>query len=172
MPIILSSQNVKPVGREFSMSRYHRDETAIRMLVERWHRATGIGDLADILPLMAEDVVFLVPERPPMRGRAAFAHALKGVLESHTLTSTGDIQEVTVSGDLAYCWTNLTVIATPIDGTSPTVRKGPTLSVFSRSPDGSWVLLRDANMLAADTAELEMKVDNLERELMADGPGG
>jgi hypothetical protein len=34
------------------------------------------------------------------------------------------------------------------------------------------VLLRDANMLTPDSAELELKVDNLERELMADGPGG
>jgi hypothetical protein len=34
------------------------------------------------------------------------------------------------------------------------------------------VLIRDANMLASDAAELELKVDNLERELMADGPGG
>jgi hypothetical protein len=27
-------------------------------------------------------------------------------------------------------------------------------------------------MIVADPAELELKVDNLERELMADGPGG
>jgi hypothetical protein len=27
-------------------------------------------------------------------------------------------------------------------------------------------------MLASDAAELALKVDNLERELMADGPGG
>jgi uncharacterized protein (TIGR02246 family) len=154
------------------MSRYHRDETAIRMLVERWHQAAGTGDVADILSLMAEDAVFLAPERPPMRGRDAFAHAMKDVLQHHTLSSTGDIQEVMVSGDMAYCWANLTIIATPIDGTSPMVRKGPTLSIFSKRTDGSWVLVRDANLVSADTAELEMKVDNLERELMADGPGG
>ena len=59
-----------------------------------------------------------------------------------------------------------------MDGTSPTVRRGPVLSIFSKRPDESWVLIRDANMVAADSAELEMKVDNLERELMADGPGG
>ena len=34
------------------------------------------------------------------------------------------------------------------------------------------MLIRDANMIVADVAELELKVDNLERELMADGPGG
>ena len=154
------------------MSRYHRDETAIRMLVEKWHRAAGTGEVADILPLMAEDAVFLSPGRPPMRGRTAFAHAMKDVLQTHTLSSTGDIQEVTISGDLAYCWTNLKIVATPMDGTAPTVRRGPALSIFSKRPDESWVLVRDATMVAADAAELEMKVDNLERELMADGPGG
>jgi hypothetical protein len=34
------------------------------------------------------------------------------------------------------------------------------------------VLARDAKMLTPDTVELELKVDNLERQLMADGPGG
>jgi len=154
------------------MSREGRDETDIRMLIERWHRAAGSGDVCEILSLMAEDAVFLAPERPPMIGRSAFAQSLKRVLESHTLESTGDVQEVRVSGDMACCWMNLTVIATPIDGTAPLVRRGPALSVFSKCADGSWVLTRDANMLAANTAELEMKVDNLERELMADGPGG
>ena len=46
------------------------------------------------------------------------------------------------------------------------------VDLFASSPDGRWVLVRDANMLASKTAELELKVDNLERELMADGPGG
>jgi uncharacterized protein (TIGR02246 family) len=154
------------------MSRERRDETDIRMLIERWHRAAGSGDISAILALMTEDAVFLAPERPPMIGRSAFAQSLKRVLESHTLESTGDVQEVMISGDMACCWMNLTVIATPLDGTAPFVRRGPALSVFSKRADGSWVLTRDANMLAANTAELEMKVDDLERELMADGPGG
>jgi uncharacterized protein (TIGR02246 family) len=154
------------------MDRDNKDQTAIRALIETWHRATGIGDLATVLPLMADDAIFLAPERPPMRGPAAFAESLKGVLKAHTITSTGSVREVEVSGDMAYCWTDLKVTITPLDGTSPMVRKGPSLSILRRQPDGRWVLARDANMLAANAAELELKIDNLERELMADGPGG
>jgi uncharacterized protein (TIGR02246 family) len=157
---------------EMAKTRESRDEAAIRRVVEAWHRATGEADVALVLTLMAEDAVFLAPERPPMRGRAAFELALTNLLKTHTITSGGEVHEVRVDGDLGYCWANLMVTVTPLDGTSPTTRKGPALSIFSRQSDGAWVLVRDANMLATDSAALELKVDNLERELMADGPGG
>jgi uncharacterized protein (TIGR02246 family) len=155
-----------------AMVRDPRDETAIRTLMETWHRATCASDVATVLTLIAEDAIFLAPERPPMRGRAAFAQALHEVLKAHTLLSSGEVQEVRVSGSMAYCWADLTVTITPLDGTSPKVRRGPALSILRKESDGGWVVVRDANMLASDSAELALKVDNLERELMADGPGG
>ena len=94
------------------------------------------------------------------------------VLKTHTIRSSGEVREVRVSGNLGYCWAELTVIATPLDGSAAKLQKGPALSVFRRESSGAWVLIRDANMIVADVAELELKVDNLERELMADGPGG
>ena len=154
------------------MAHHNQDETAIRALVEAWHRATAVGDLTQVLSLMAEDAVFLAPERPPLRGRAAFAEGLGAVLRTHRLTSRWAIREVKVSGDLAYCWTDLTVTIAPMGAGDAKERKGPALSIFRKQSDGSWVLARDANMLASDSADLALKVDNLERELMADGPGG
>ena len=154
------------------MARQDADETAIRALMETWHRATEARDVVRVLQLIGEDAVFLAPEGLPMRGRAAFAHGLHEVLKAHNIRSSGEIRDVKVSGDLAYCWTDLTVTVTPLDGTAAKVRRGPSLSILRREPDGQWVLIRDANMLASDSAELALKVDNLERELMADGPGG
>src|SRR2546428_9546443 len=49
------------------------DEQAIRQLVATWLSASKAGDTEKVLSLMADDVVFLVPGQPPMRGRAAFA---------------------------------------------------------------------------------------------------
>jgi len=154
------------------MTNRERDVAAIRALVDIWHRSTAAGDVAKILSLMSEDVVFLTGGRPPLRGREAFARGLKQLLETHRVESKGEVREVETSGDLAYCWTNLTVAMTPIEGGATTERRGPTLSVFRRQTSGAWVLVRDANMLTTDAAELELKIDNLERELMADGPGG
>ena len=83
------------------------EEQAIRRLVAQWHSATAAGDVETVLGLMAEDVVFLVPGQAPMKGRSTFETGLRGLLTSHRLESTSDIQEVYVSGDLGYCWSLL-----------------------------------------------------------------
>jgi uncharacterized protein (TIGR02246 family) len=124
------------------------DEQSIRNLVAQWHRATAAGDVDTILPLMAEDVVFLVAGRPPMRGRSAFEQGLRSLLTSHRVDSRGDIQEVEVSGDIGYCRTLLTVRMTPLSGGDANLRSGSALSIFRKQTDGSWVLVRDANLLS------------------------
>jgi len=43
------------------------DEEQIRQLVTTWMAASKSGDVDRVLSLVAEDVVFLVPGRPPMR---------------------------------------------------------------------------------------------------------
>lgn len=48
------------------------DEDQIRAFVQAWQSATRAGDIDTVLSLMTDDVVFLVPGRPPMR-KAEFA---------------------------------------------------------------------------------------------------
>ena len=127
------------------------DEQTIRYLIERWHRATADGDVETILGLMSEDVVFLVCGQPPMKGRSAFEQALRGVLKTHHIDSSGDVLECEVSDGLAYCWTQLTVRMTPLAGGDTTVRSGSALSIFRLNTDGAWQLVRDANLLSTAT---------------------
>jgi uncharacterized protein (TIGR02246 family) len=124
------------------------DEQAIRTLVTEWHRATAASDVESVLRLMAEDVVFLVAGQPPMKGRSAFEKGLRGLLASHHIASTGEVQEIEVSGNLAYCWSILNVEVTPVAGGSKVVRSGSALSILRKQSDGSWVVVRDANLLA------------------------
>jgi uncharacterized protein (TIGR02246 family) len=123
------------------------DQRSIRDVVQRWHEATGRGDVETIRGLMTEDVVFLVPGKEPVRGRDAFLAGLRAVLESHRIESSGDVREVEVSGDLAWCWTRLDVAMTPRAGGATRRREGSTLSIFRRDERGAWRLLRDANLL-------------------------
>lgn len=115
--------------------------------MSEWHRATAAGDVEAVLPLMTEDVVFLVAGKPPMRGRSAFEKQLRELLASHRVESTGEIQEVEVSGDLAYCWSVLKVAITPQAGGDSLVRSGSAVSILRKQPTGSWALVRDANLL-------------------------
>jgi uncharacterized protein (TIGR02246 family) len=124
------------------------DEQAIRDLINLWHRATAAGDVETILGLMTDDVVFLVPGHPPMEGRSSFEHGLRAVLVHNRIVSTGEVQEVEVSGNLAYCWTKLTVKVVPLSDGNEVIRAGNALSIFRKQSNGSWALTRDANLLA------------------------
>lgn|SRR5262245_11928309 len=126
------------------------DERAIRELIATWLAASKDGDIGKMLSLMADDVVFLVPGRPPLRGKAEFA-ATQAALSELSLEASSEVQEITVFGEWAYAWTQLTVVATPRSGGRPIMRAGPTLSIL-RKQQGVWLLVRDANMLAVQSA--------------------
>jgi uncharacterized protein (TIGR02246 family) len=124
------------------------DEHAIRSLVTTWLDASARGDLPRVMELMAEDVVFLGPGRPPLRGREGFAAASRAAEGERQVTGKADIQEVRVFGDWAYCWNELTLQVRPVGGGDLVELSGPALSVLRREPDGRWVIFRDANMVA------------------------
>jgi uncharacterized protein (TIGR02246 family) len=130
------------------MSSMDRDEQAIRSLVATWMKATADGDLPRVLELMADDVVFLGPGRPPMRGKDAYAAATRAMEGKTGVEGTADIQEVRVFGDWAYCWNQLTVVMRPAGGAPPSRMTGPALSILRKTADGRWVIVRDANMIA------------------------
>ena len=127
------------------------DEQAIRTLVAKWHSATAAGDVETVLDLMAEDVVFLVAGHPPMKGRATFEKGLRALLGTHRIESAGKIQEIEVSGGLAFCWTELTVRITPLSGGNFALRSGSAMSILRKQSTGSWVVVRDANLLTIES---------------------
>jgi len=123
------------------------DEQQIRDLVATWMAATKAADVAKVLSLMTDDAVFLVAGQPPF-GKEKFAETMKGPLGKPQAKIDGqsEIQEVHVSGDIAYAWAKLRVDVTP-PADKPIRRAGHTLTVF-RKTGGQWRLARDANLLA------------------------
>lgn len=124
------------------------DEEQIRTLVQTWQSATSTGDVDTVLGLMTDDAVFLVPGRPPM-GKAEFA-ALSRVPAGSPrpkFESMSEIQEIHVSGDTAYLWTQLSVTVTLPGASQPIERAGHTLTILRRV-GGKWLLARDANLLS------------------------
>jgi uncharacterized protein (TIGR02246 family) len=121
------------------------DERAIREVMDTWLAATAAGDTARVLTLMADDVVFLTPGRPPF-GREVFEAAARAPGQAPRVQCAGDLEEVVVVGDFAYARARLTVTVTPPGG-QPEHRAGHTLSIFRKRSDGQWVLARDANLV-------------------------
>jgi uncharacterized protein (TIGR02246 family) len=124
-----------------------QEKRKIRDVIDTWIQASAQSDLERVLQLMAEDVVFLLPGRPPMRGREAYAAAARPGLGKMRLEGRPDIQEIQICGNYAYCWNYLSVLITPLPDGVTKHHAGNILSIFRKEPDGRWLLFRDANLL-------------------------
>jgi uncharacterized protein (TIGR02246 family) len=126
------------------------DEQAIRDNQTEWLAASARGDIARILTLMADDVVFLTPGRPPF-GRDEFVAAFTAGRGQVKFDGTAEFEEVIVAGDFAYARGRLAISVTPLAGGETKQLAGYTLSIFRKLADGRWVLSRDANLLTPAT---------------------
>jgi|SRR5579871_6509778 len=122
------------------------DERAIRDLISTWIAASKAGDLNTVLQSMSDDVIFMVPGRS--FGKAEFKAASEG-MKGMNFEAVSEVLEVQVIGDHAWSRTRLTVTVTPPNG-SIVRRSGNTLSILQKEANGKWVMIRDANMLAAE----------------------
>ncbi|MGH7258362.1 MAG: hypothetical protein ACREIM_08285 [Nitrospiraceae bacterium] len=80
-----------------------------------------------------------------MTDKSAFAQGFKAAVAKFRIETTSHIQEICVSGELPYCWSQLAVVMTPHAGRLR--RSGNVLSTFKKLSGGEWVLFRDANLL-------------------------
>jgi uncharacterized protein (TIGR02246 family) len=123
-----------------------QDQQQIRALIDAWAEASAAGDLTAQLNLMTPDVAFFTPGREPMR-REEFAVGFRAMMEIATIECRSNVQEITVSGDLAVCWNLLEVFFTPIEGGETRKHAGNVLTALRRGTDGQWRIWRDANFL-------------------------
>ena len=124
------------------------DEDQIRQLAATWMAASTSGDADTVLSLIADDVVFLLPGRPPMlKGEFANASKAQAAPGGPKIDGSSEIMELKVLGDWAFMWTRLRVVVTPPDGTPAVERAGHALTILKKE-HGKWLLARDANLLS------------------------
>ena len=157
-PQIRATQDADRISRIafMELNIMQNDEKEIRELVATWLAATKAGDTEKVLSLMTDDVIFLIPGRPPMIGKQAFADASRAQSgQSFSINGVSEVKEVQIMGDWAYMWTKLSMeIRT--NGAQPVRRAGHTLSILKKQ-GGKWLLARDANMLTVETDSKQSK---------------
>ena len=121
-----------------------KDEQAIRQTVERWLEASKQGDVNTLLSLLADDVIFITPDREPF-GKEAFASG-GDEMKNMQMEADIDIKEIEVAGDWAWMRSFLNVSFTPAGGKA-TKHSGHILTIFQKQLDGRWVIKRDANFV-------------------------
>jgi uncharacterized protein (TIGR02246 family) len=120
------------------------DEQAIRDLVALWISATKAGDIATVLTLMSDDVIFMTPGRAPF-GKEAFAAAGK-TISPGMIDGKAEVLEVHIHGDWAWARNHLNITLTPPGG-KPKKLSGHTLGIYRKTLAGQWQLTRDANFV-------------------------
>jgi len=123
------------------------DEQVIRDVHSTWIDAVNAGDLARLLPLMADDVVFLNPGQAPS-GRDGFSIAFSAAHQQAVVRCISELEEVVVVGEVAYTRSRDALSVTPRGGGQSAQLAGHRITIYRRQPDGGWLLARDAHTLS------------------------
>ena len=107
--------------------------------------ASKAGDLATVLDLMTDDVLFMTPGREPF-GKDEF-RANSESMRGMEMDGRADIREMQVLGNWAWI-RNYIEIEMGGPGAARAQRFGYTLTVLKKGEDGRWRLFRDANLVS------------------------
>jgi uncharacterized protein (TIGR02246 family) len=123
------------------------DERAIRDVHSTWVAAVNAGDLARLLSMMADDVVFLSPGQAPV-GRDGFSPGFLAAHQQARVICVSELEDVVVVGEVAYTRARDSLSVTPRAGGKAMQLAGHRLTVYRKQPDGRWLLARDAHTLS------------------------
>lgn len=123
------------------------DERAIRELHSAWIEAVNAGDLVRLLPLMADDVVFLNPGQAPV-GRDDFSANFTAAHRQVRVRCHSELEEVVVVGEVTYTRSRDALSVTPHISGEAIQLAGHRITVYRKQPDGRWLLARDAHTLS------------------------
>src|SRR3954462_10415473 len=123
------------------------DEREIRTVHSTWIDAVNAGDLARLLALVEEDVVFLTPGQAPF-GREGFLSNFVAAHQQMRIRCTSELEEVVVVGEVAYTRSRDALSVTPRAGGDATQLAGHRITGYRKQPDGRRLLARDAHTLS------------------------
>lgn len=123
------------------------DERQIREVHSTWIDAVNAGDLARLLTLVTDDVVFLNPGQAPC-GRAELSANFSAAQQQARISCVSELEEVVVASEVAYTRSRDALSVTPHDGREATQLAGHRITVYRKQPDGRWLLARDAHTLS------------------------
>lgn len=123
------------------------DESEIRRAHSNWIDAVNAGDLARLLPLVTEDVVFLTPGQAPTGMEGLWSH-LMAAHQQMRIDCTSELEEVVVIGEVAYTRSCDALSVTPRAGGATARLAGHRMTVYRKQRDGRWLLSRDVHTLS------------------------
>lgn len=125
----------------------HAEEASLRQWFDDWKASTDGGDQDRAHALLADDAIFLVPGFGRMDPKVFVAGASNSPekLKLYEFSGGSEIEEIRVSGSLAYIMTKSEFAITVKATGQHTKYSGHSLTVLEKDSNGEWKLIRDAN---------------------------
>ena len=114
------------------------DVDAIKALFAPFSTIVASGDLEGWLNLFTDDIVFMAPNSPITKGKDAIRGRAKRHFEQFDMEETISIDEIEVSGELAFMRYSYKFKITPKAGGETDHANGKALAILKRQADGSW----------------------------------
>jgi uncharacterized protein (TIGR02246 family) len=122
------------------------DTGAIERFTAEWNAAMKAKDVTRLVSMVTEDVVFLPPGFPPIRGRQAVEAMYRSFFPQFSRIEQEAVsEEVEVMGDWAFAWGTESTVLIPQGEGAPIRMDGKGLSILKRQADGSWKCARAIN---------------------------
>jgi uncharacterized protein (TIGR02246 family) len=120
------------------------DKAAVETATTAFHQALRTNDLETFMSYVADDVVFMPPGEPPVRGRDAVRQWVTGFLAQYQTSSlTLADREVRVGSGWAVELGTFEWALQPAAGGSPVVDRGTYMQVWTQQGDGTWRFARE-----------------------------
>ena len=123
------------------------DEQAIREVHSTWIDAVNAGDLARLLVMSTDDVVFLNLGEECI-GRDGFSTKFSAAHQQLRIRCVSELMEVVIVGEVAYTCSRDSLTVSPRADGEESRLAGDRMTIYRRQPDGRWLLARDANVLS------------------------
>ncbi|HEX7022801.1 MAG TPA: DUF4440 domain-containing protein [Trueperaceae bacterium] len=120
------------------------DSAGVESATAAFHQALRVNDLETFMSYVAEDVIFMPPGEPPVRGREAVRSWMTGFLaQFRTSSLTLADREVLVGGGWAVELGTFEWALQPAAGGSPVVDRGNYMQVWKEQGDKTWRFARE-----------------------------
>ena len=124
------------------------DEVSVHQAHTAYLAAINSNQLETFLGTVADDVVFIAPNSPPVEGKAAVGEWVKSYLAAYKIEWVKTSREVVVRGDVAYEWYAYKSVDTPradgpAKGTPVVTDSGNGFNIYKREAGGLWRVSRD-----------------------------
>jgi uncharacterized protein (TIGR02246 family) len=125
------------------------DRRAILRLGKMWEEAMRRQDVSALLELVTNDVLFMPPNMPSVRGKAAVAEMFRVFFSNSTVDQTFNPEEIQIGGNWAFARGQDVMTIVPRDGGPPVRAEARGISILHRDADGAWRFARGMTNMTA-----------------------